>query len=169
MVKYIAALDIGTTGTRCIIFDLKGKVISMAYEEWASIYPSPTMVEQNAEAWWAAVRKTIFDSIREAKIANEEIISIAITNQRETIVPVDKQGKSLHNGIVWQDRRSTEECNWIRSNIGADTIYKTTGLTIDPYFSGSKILWIKKNYCFNISICFGKWIQRYQSVIFGKK
>ena len=143
MSKYVAALDVGTTGTRTIIFDLKGKEIARAYEEWASIYPSPVMVEQNAEAWWQAVRKTIHDAIGQAKIDPDEIISVACTNQRETIVPVDPKGKSLHNAIVWQDRRTTDECNWIREKIGADKVYKTTGLTIDPYFSGSKILWIK--------------------------
>jgi D-xylulose kinase len=143
MSKYVAALDVGTTGTRTIIFDLKGKEIARAYEEWASIYPSPVMVEQNAEAWWQAVRKTIQDAIGQAKIDPEEIISVACTNQRETIVPVNEKGKSLHNAIVWQDRRTTDECNWIREKIGADKVYKTTGLTIDPYFSGSKILWIK--------------------------
>ncbi|MCP4760318.1 MAG: xylulose kinase [archaeon] len=145
MTKYVAALDIGTTGTRCLIFDIKGKEIARAYEKWASFYPSPIQVEQNAEAWWIAVRKTIHDSLRLAKLDPKDIISVAITNQRETIVPVDKNGKSLHNAIVWQDRRTIEECNWIKENIGAEKIYKTTGLTIDPYFSGSKIIWIKKN------------------------
>jgi D-xylulose kinase len=145
MAKYVAALDVGTTGTRCIIFDLKGNEISRFYQEWQSYYPTPVMVEQEAESWWDAVRKTIFNAIRLGKIKNEDIISVAITNQRETIVPVDKDGNSLHNAIVWQDRRSTKECDWIKANIGEEQIYKTTGLTVDPYFSGSKILWLKNN------------------------
>jgi glycerol kinase len=145
MAKYVSALDVGTTGTRCLLFDLEGKEIARAYEEWASFYPSPVEVEQNAEAWWVAVRKTIHDAIRKAQINPDDIISVAITNQRETIVPVDKDGKSLHNALVWQDRRTTTECDWIREKIGAETIYKTTGLTIDPYFSGSKILWFKNH------------------------
>jgi D-xylulose kinase len=143
--KYVASLDVGTTGTRCILFDLQGKEISRAYEEWRSFYPTPVMVEQNAEAWWGAVRKTIYDSISAAKIDPAEIISVACTNQRETIVPVDATGKSLHNAIVWQDRRTTEECDWIKKTIGADKIYAKTGLTVDPYFSGSKILWFKNH------------------------
>ncbi len=146
MSKYVAALDIGTTGGRTIIFDLEGKEIARSYEEWNSIFPSPTMVEQNAENWWEAIRKTIYNSIRIAKIDRDDIISASITNQRETIVPVDIDGNPLHNAIVWQDRRTTEECDRIRENIGPDKIYQTTGLTIDPYFSGSKILWIKKHY-----------------------
>ncbi|MHA2000792.1 MAG: xylulokinase [Promethearchaeota archaeon] len=145
MSKYVAALDIGTTGTRCLIFDLNGKEISRDYKEWVSFYPTPVMVEQNAEKWWEAVRTTIFNAIRKAQINSEEIISVAITNQRETIVPVDKEGHSLANAIVWQDRRTTKQCQWIKDNIGEDKIYKTTGLTVDPYFSGSKILWFKEN------------------------
>lgn len=145
MGKYVSALDVGTTGTRCILFDLAGKEIARHYEEWPSIYPSPTMVEQNAEKWWEAVRTTIHESIRKAGIKREDIISVAITNQRETIVPVDINGKSLHNALVWQDRRTVAECDEIRAKIGADKIYATTGLTIDPYFSASKILWFKRH------------------------
>lgn len=143
MSKYVAALDVGTTGTRCIIFDLNGKEIARDYREWLSYFPTPVMVEQNANSWWDSVRETIFNAIRMAKINTEDIISVAITNQRETIVPVDKEGHPLHNAIVWQDRRTTKECDWIREHVGADEVYKTTGLTIDPYFSGSKILWFK--------------------------
>ncbi|WP_457558636.1 FGGY-family carbohydrate kinase [Candidatus Harpocratesius sp.] len=146
MSKYVAALDVGTTGTRCIIFDLSGKEIGRDYKEWQSFYPSPAMVEQDANAWWDAVRKTIFNAIRRSKINSEDIISVAITNQRETIVPVDLNGNPLHNAIVWQDRRTTAECDWIKNNIGEDQVYHTTGLTIDPYFSGSKILWFKNHH-----------------------
>ena len=144
--KYVAALDLGTTGTRCLIFDTKGKEIARDYREWKSYYPSPVKVEQNANEWWDAVQKTIINAIRKSKVPKEEIISVAITNQRETIVPVDSKGTALANAIVWQDRRSTEECDWIKQNIGDEKIYKTTGLTIDPYFSGSKIMWFKNHH-----------------------
>ncbi|MHA1341432.1 MAG: xylulokinase [Promethearchaeota archaeon] len=145
MPDYYAALDLGTTGTRTVIFDTNGKVVSSAYEEWNSYFPSPVMVEQKAEEWWNAVKRTISVAISRGKINPENIKSVATTNQRETIVPVDKEGNPLHNAIVWQDRRTTEECNLIKNIVGVDKIYKTTGLTIDPYFSSSKILWIKKN------------------------
>ncbi|MHA1721067.1 MAG: FGGY-family carbohydrate kinase [Promethearchaeota archaeon] len=145
MSKYVAALDIGTTGTRCIIFDLKGNKIGWDYEEWTSFYPTPVMVEQDANMWWKAVKKTIVNSIENAKIDKDNIISVAITNQRETIVPVNNVGEPLYHAIVWQDRRTTDECSWIKENIGIDKIYNTTGLTVDPYFSGSKILWFKNH------------------------
>ncbi|MHA1476460.1 MAG: FGGY family carbohydrate kinase, partial [Promethearchaeota archaeon] len=92
MSKYIAALDIGTTGTRCIIFDLAGKEFGRDYEEWESFYPTPVMVEQDANLWWKAVKKTIGNAIKNAKIDRDDILSVAITNQRETIVPVDSNG-----------------------------------------------------------------------------
>ncbi|MHA1819335.1 MAG: xylulokinase [Promethearchaeota archaeon] len=143
--KYYAALDLGTTGTRTIIFDENGKNVASHYEEWQSIYPSPVMVEQKADNWWSALKKTIKMAISKAGIDPKDIKSVAVTNQRETIVPVDKEGNTLHNAIVWQDRRTDKECAFIKEKIGEDTIYKTTGLTIDPYFSSSKILWIKNN------------------------
>ena len=117
MSKYVAALDIGTTGTRCIIFDLTGNEYGRDYEEWESFYPTPVMVEQDANLWWKAVKKTIVNAIKNAKIDREDILSVAITNQRETIVPVDLNGEPLYHAIVWQDRRTTEECNWIKGNI----------------------------------------------------
>ncbi len=146
MPKYVAALDVGTTGTRCLIFDTQGKEIARDYREWKSMFPSPVKVEQDAEGWWQAVRKTIFNAIRKSNVEKEDIVSVAITNQRETIVPVDQDGKALANAIVWQDRRTTQECDWIKKNIGEDKIYQTTGLTVDPYFSGSKIMWFKNHH-----------------------
>ncbi len=141
--KYVASLDVGTSGTRCLIFNINGQIIAYDYQEWNSFYPSITMVEQNAEFWWHAVQKSIINAIKKAKINTEDILSVAITNQRETIVPVDEKGNSLHNAIVWQDRRTIQECQWIKETIGEDKIYNKTGLIIDPYFSSSKILWFK--------------------------
>ena len=145
MPTYIAALDVGTTGGRTIIFDLDGKEIARHYEEWNSIYPSPVMVEQQAGAWWNAMKGTTSGALKKGKINPRDIVGVACTNQRETIVPVDKDGKPLANALVWQDRRTIEECNIIREKVGQDLIYKKTGLTIDPYFSASKILWFKRH------------------------
>ncbi len=142
---YVAALDLGTSGCRTMIFDVAGSVVSSHYEEWESFYPSPVMVEQSADQWFEKLKITIKNAIQKGGIDSQEIVSISITNQRETIVPIDETGKALHNAIVWQDRRSTQECEIIKQKVGADKIYEITGLTIDPYFSGSKILWFKLN------------------------
>ncbi|MCK4280528.1 MAG: xylulokinase [Candidatus Lokiarchaeota archaeon] len=142
---YVAALDLGTSGCRTIIFDITGSIVSSHYEEWESYFPSPLMVEQSADQWYEKLKITIKNAIEKVSINPQEIVSISITNQRETIVPIDSEGNSLYNAIVWQDRRTTNECEIIKKKVGIDKIYKITGLTIDPYFSASKILWFKNN------------------------
>lgn len=140
---YVSALDLGTTGCRTYIFDLAGTIIASDYQEWNSYYPTPSSVEQDANAWWDSIKKTIEAAIKKSGIDKSEIVSISVTNQRETIVPVDKEGNPLHNALVWQDRRTVKQVEFIKDKIGIDKIYNTTGLTIDPYFSATKILWFK--------------------------
>jgi D-xylulose kinase len=145
MRESVLAIDAGTTGVRSIVFDTAGTVLTSAYEEFSSQFPRPSWVEQDANVWWNAVKETIHQCLKAPTIKPDGILGISITNQRETIVPIDEQGAPLRNAIVWQDRRTIAECDWIRKTIGIDEIYSTTGLTIDPYFSAPKLLWIKKN------------------------
>ncbi|MCF2142239.1 MAG: xylulokinase [Candidatus Heimdallarchaeota archaeon] len=143
--QFLLSVDIGTTGGRAIIFDTKGVIVGSAYEEYPCFYPTPTTVEQDASAWWDATKKTVPLAIKEAGINPSNIAGMSVTNQRETIVPVNLSGEPLSRAIVWQDRRTTQECQEIRDKIGGEKIYAITGLTIDPYFSAPKIIWIKKN------------------------
>ncbi|UCD02470.1 MAG: hypothetical protein JSV23_05525 [Promethearchaeota archaeon] len=140
---FVAALDLGTTGCRTFIFDLTGTVLASDYQEWSSYYPSPSYVEQDAKIWWESIKKTIERTIKKSGIDKTEIVSLSVTNQRETIVPVDNQGNPLYNALVWQDRRTIKQVDFITKKIGVDKIYNITGLTIDPYFSATKILWFK--------------------------
>ncbi len=142
---FIASLDLGTTGVRTFIFDISGTVLATDYQEWESFYPIPSYVEQDANSWWNSLKKTIEAAIKKSGIDKSEIVSLSVTNQRETIVPIDKEGNPLHNALVWQDRRTTDQVEFIKKKIGAEKVYKTTGLTIDPYFSATKILWFKDN------------------------
>ncbi|MHA1492343.1 MAG: FGGY-family carbohydrate kinase [Promethearchaeota archaeon] len=142
---YVAALDLGTTGCRTFIFDLTGTILASDYQEWESYYPAPSFVEQNANIWWESIKVTIKNTITKSGIDPSEIVSLSVTNQRETIVPVGKNGDVLSNAIVWQDRRTTDQVEFIKEKIGIDKIYELTGLTIDPYFSATKILWFKDN------------------------
>jgi len=142
---FVAALDLGTTGCRTYIFDISGTILAWDYREWNSLYPKPSFVEQNANIWWESIKETIDSALKKSGVDSTEIVSLSITNQRETIVPVDKEGNPLHNALVWQDRRTTDQVEFIKQKIGIDKIYKTTGLTIDPYFSATKILWFKDN------------------------
>jgi D-xylulose kinase len=144
MTQLVAAIDAGTSGVRSMLFNMDGTVVSKAYEEFSSYYPSPSWVQQDAADWWAAAGKTMEQSLKEAHATGSDIISVSVTNQRETIVPIDKTGTPLRRAIVWQDRRTVPQCDWIRSQIPPDEVYSITGLTIDPYFSAPKILWVKE-------------------------
>ncbi|MFX1235228.1 MAG: FGGY-family carbohydrate kinase, partial [Promethearchaeota archaeon] len=128
---------------RTFIFDIAGTILASDYQEWESFYPSPSFVEQDANTWWESLKKTIEGAIKKSGIDSSEIVSLSVTNQRETIVPVDRDGIPLHNALVWQDRRTIDQVEFIKKRVGIEKIYRTTGLTVDPYFSATKILWFK--------------------------
>ncbi len=135
----------GTSGTRTALFDaLSGQLIAKSHQEYQSIFPQPAWVEQRALDWWNTAAQTCKTTLKAVGNKVADLVAVSITNQRETIVPVNKDGTPLHNAIVWQDRRSIPQCEHIRSELGAETVYKETGLTIDPYFSLPKILWFKE-------------------------
>jgi len=145
---YLVAIDAGTTGERTIIFDEKGRVVAWKYLEHPSYFPKPTWVEQEAEQWWDRICKTSKAVLKEAAdkgITNDMIVGVSVTNQRETIVPVDKDVEPLRRAIIWQDRRTVPQCNWIKENLQEDMVYNVAGLTVDPYFSAPKIMWIKQH------------------------
>lgn len=141
--ELVAVIDAGTTGLRTMIFDIKGEELGRDYVEYESFFPKPAWVEQNADDWWQAVCQTAKNVLKRGKINPSDIIGISVTNQRETVVPVNERGKPLRRALVWQDRRTIPECDEIRKAVGEEEIYRITGLTIDPYFSASKILFIK--------------------------
>ena len=145
MTELVLAIDAGTTGVRSMFFDKSGNVVARAYSEFESVYPHPSWVEQRAESWWEKSCETIQRCIKEASINPEQIVAISVTNQRETVVPIDKDGVPLRNAIVWQDRRTVKQCQWIAEKTPPDQAYSITGLTIDPYFTAPKILWIREN------------------------
>ena len=144
--QLLLSIDVGTTGGRSILFNQRGKIIESAYQEYPCYFPTPTEVEQDAEDWWEVTKNTINEVLKKAKVKTSNIISASVTNQRETIVPVDSEGNSLSRAIVWQDRRTIQECKDIIEIVTAEKIYDITGLTVDPYFSGPKILWMKKHW-----------------------
>jgi D-xylulose kinase len=145
MTEIVLAIDSGTTGVRSMFFDKSGNVIGLAYSEFESYFPSPSWVEQDAESWWLKSCETIKGALSESDLDPERVIGISVTNQRETIVPVDEDGIPLRRAIVWQDRRTVPQCNWIEREVSQDAVYSITGLTVDPYFSAPKILWIKEH------------------------
>ena len=144
MKKFLVAIDQGTTSSRAILFSLSGKPIYASQKEFKQYFPKNGWVEHNPNEIWSTVKKVLLDVITKSKKLKGEIISIGITNQRETTILWDKKtGKHIYNAIVWQDRRTEEYCKKIKNK--ENLIRKKTGLFIDPYFSATKIKWILKN------------------------
>lgn len=141
------AIDQGTTGTTVILVDHSGKVRGKAGQDYPQIYPKPGWVEHNPEDIWSTVEEALTKVLRQTGVRGEEIRALGITNQRETILAWDSRtGKTLHNAIVWQCRRTTDYCGKLKKQKGLEKkIREKTGLLIDPYFSGTKINWLLKN------------------------
>jgi len=146
MNKYILALDQGTTSSRCIIYDKKGNMISVAQKEFTQIYPNAGWVEHDANEIWQTQMTVAHEAILKAGLTYQNIEAIGITNQRETTVVWDKHtGEPVHNAIVWQCRRTAEYCDQLIAEGLTDKIKEKTGLLVDAYFSGTKLRWILEN------------------------
>jgi glycerol kinase len=144
--KFILALDQGTTSSRSIVFDHDGRMLAVAQQEFKQHYPQPGWVEHDPEEIWATQLATARTALSKAKLKASDIAAIGITNQRETVVMWDrKTGQPVHNAIVWQDRRTAPICEEVRKTFGAEKISQRTGLVPDPYFSGTKVKWLLDN------------------------
>ena len=143
-VKYILALDQGTTSSRTIVFDKAGSVVATAQKEFRQIFPKPGWVEHDANEIWATQLYTAQEAMKQAGAGPSDIAAIGITNQRETTLVWDRDtGTPIHNAIVWQDRRTAGRCDQLKAR--AATIKRKTGLVVDAYFSGTKLEWLLKN------------------------
>ncbi len=139
----VVAIDAGTTGVRSIAFSETGKPVGSSYREFPQYFPQPGWVEHEAGEIWDAVVTTLSELV--ANI-DQPIAAIGITDQRETVVVWDKStGEPLHRAIVWQDRRTAERCSELVDAGHLDLVRNTTGLVLDPYFSGSKLEWLIRN------------------------
>jgi glycerol kinase len=144
--KYILALDQGTTSSRAIIFDHDATVRSLAQKELSQIFPRPGWVEQDGMEIWSSQAGVAAQAMTRAGLTAADICAIGITNQRETTLVWDKRsGRPVHNAIVWQDRRTAAACDLLKES-GVERLFREkTGLLLDPYFSGSKLAWILDN------------------------
>ena len=141
--KYILSLDQGTTSSRAMLITREGKVWASAQREFRQLFPSPGWVEHDPDEIWSSQASVAAEVIARSGIAQTEIAAIGITNQRETTVIWDKiTGKPIAPAIVWQDRRTTEECQALKKQGLEPLFQKKTGLLLDPYFSGTKIQWL---------------------------
>ena len=143
MKKYIMALDAGTTSNRCILFNERGKMCSVAQREFTQYFPKPGWVEHDADEIWASQLGAAVEAMNKIGAAAEEIAAIGITNQRETAIVWDKNtGAPVYHAIVWQCRRTAAYCDELKKTGLTEQFRKKTGLVIDAYFSATKIKWI---------------------------
>jgi glycerol kinase len=146
MTQYVMALDAGTTSNRCILFDKKGKIVSMAQREFPQYYPQPGWVEEDANEIWSSMLSVAVEAMYRVGITGSQIAAIGITNQRETTIVWDRNtGEPVYHAIVWQCRRTSAYCDELKAEGLTDLFRKKTGLVIDAYFSATKIRWILDN------------------------
>ncbi|MCL2360517.1 MAG: glycerol kinase GlpK [Defluviitaleaceae bacterium] len=144
--KFIMALDQGTTSSRCIIFNHQGKIVSVAQREFTQIYPQTGWVEHDPEEIYQTQVLVGHEALLSAGLTYKDIAAIGITNQRETAIIWDcATGKPIHNAIVWQCRRTAPLCNELRQQGYEKVIQSKTGLKLDPYFSATKVKWLLDN------------------------
>lgn len=143
MAKYMMALDAGTTSNRCILFNEKGEMCSVAQKEFTQYFPKPGWVEHDANEIWSSQLGVAVEAMSKIGATAKDIAAIGITNQRETAIVWNKRtGEPVYNAIVWQCRRTSEYCDSLKAKGLTETYRKKTGLVIDAYFSGTKVKWI---------------------------
>jgi len=146
MSKYVAAIDQGTTSSRCIIFDAKGQIVAVDQKEHKQIFPRPGWVEHDAAQIWTNVQKVTKGALSKAGIKHKHLAAVGITNQRETTVLWDRAtGKPVHNAIVWQDTRTDRLVRELGGEAGQERFREQCGLPLATYFSGPKIRWLLDN------------------------
>jgi glycerol kinase len=142
----ILAIDQGTTGSTCIVFDGDAEPIGRAYREFSQSFPHPGWVEHNASEIWEVTQAVAGEALADARVEVGELEAVGITNQRETVCVWDPDsGEPLHPALVWQDRRTADRCGELRDAGHEPLVRSRTGLVLDPYFSGTKIEWLLRN------------------------
>lgn len=146
MKEFVLTLDQGTTSSRAILFDKNGKIASLAQKEFKQFYPKPGWVEHDPMEIWSSQASVITEAILKENLKADEIAAIGITNQRETTIVWDKEtGNPVYNAIVWQDRRTSAQCDLLKQKELDKIIQQKTGLVLDAYFSATKVQWILNN------------------------
>ena len=143
--RYLACLDVGTTGCRTIIFDVEGKPITQSYYEYKSIFLSPTWIDHDPITWIKATKQTLKQAVKDLNESPDTIAAVSVISQRATFTPVADNGEPLDNAMLWQDKRAIKQSKFIKDKFGDEYIYKKTGLRIDPYFTLPKLLWLREN------------------------
>src|SRR5690242_657211 len=146
MRRFVAAIDQGTTSSRCIVFDRSGRIAGLGQREHEQLFPRPGWVEHDAETIWRNTEFVIGAALEDAGIGADEIAAVGVTNQRETTVVWERAtGKPVANAIVWQDTRTATLCEELAGDVGPARYADRTGLPLSTYFAGPKLRWILDN------------------------
>ncbi len=143
---FLVGVDLGTTGCRTLVFAPSGSVVAEAYVEYGVRVPEPGWAEQDPDTWWTSAVQTMRDAVAAAQISPEDVAAIGVTGQQPSPVFVDRDGGALGPSLIWMDRRTTAECDEIADALGPERVYEVTGLRVDPNFSATKILWVRKHW-----------------------
>ena len=139
----LLGIDIGTTGCKVIAFNTKAEILAQEYVEYFLKHPNEGWMELDAEDIWEKIRQMILKI--NSNIKKDHVTAFSVSCQGEAIIPVDKNGNSLYNAIVTFDSRAFEQCKFLEKTIGAEKIFKITGMPLNPMYSINKIMWIKKH------------------------
>lgn len=145
MSKFLIGIDIGTTNVKSVLFNEDGTKIIEHSMEYPIYLLKSGWVEQNPREWWEASVETVHQVIRDSGVDKKDIVGIGVSSQAPTLIPIDREGNVLRNGLIWMDRRSQQETDFLENKIGSEKVKSITGNRIDPYYLSSKILWYKKN------------------------
>ncbi len=141
----LLGIDLGTTAVKSAVFNETGNLIAHSQSEYITRYPGKSLAEQLPEDWWQSTVISIKNLFKEKEINKNEIKGIGISSQAPTMLPLDKNGNTLFPALIWMDRRSDEQCNYIKKQLGTDTVFNITGNNVDPYYILPELLWFKEN------------------------
>jgi len=142
----LLGIDLGTTTAKVALFDEQsGEIVAYAGREYPTYQPKPGWAEQDVNDWWAIVSSVVREAINKARVDPREIKGIGVSSHREAVALLDKDGRPLGRVIIWLDKRSTPQAEWIKKNFDTKEIYRRTGLIVDPTFTATKLLWLKEN------------------------
>ncbi len=142
---YLVGIDIGTTGTKAILCDAQGHIVAQAGQEYPTAYPHANWAEQDPEDWWRATCRVVRHILDESGVDPKQVAAISVSDQAPSLVAVDRSGDVLCPALIWMDRRSEEQCAWLRAQVGEDRVAAINGGRIDPYFLAPKLLWFRQH------------------------
>ena len=142
----LLGVDLGTTSAKAALFEVEsGRIVAYASREYPTYYPKPGWAEQDARDWWETIRLVIREVLSKARVDPSSILGVGVSSHREAVALVDKAGRVLDRVIIWMDKRSTPQAEWVRENLDVNELYRRTGLIVDPTFTATKLMWLREN------------------------